>query len=80
LCKYCVHIYANGKIRPVETIPRTVRGRIKENDGGVNSSMIYLIYCKNICKYHNVPPPSTIKKREVLGFVSLNTFNIEIKI
>jgi hypothetical protein len=20
-CKYCVHIYVNGKIRPVETIP-----------------------------------------------------------
>jgi hypothetical protein len=30
---------------------------------GVNSSMIYLIYCKNICKCYNVSPPSiTIKK------------------
>jgi hypothetical protein len=29
---------------------------------GMNSSMIYLIYCKNFCKCHNVPPPSTIKK------------------
>jgi hypothetical protein len=26
-------------------------GRIKENDGGVNSTKIY---CKNFCKYHNV--------------------------
>jgi hypothetical protein len=29
---------------------------IKENDGGVNSSMIHLIYCKNFCKRHNVHP------------------------
>jgi hypothetical protein len=31
---------------------------------GVNSSIIYLIHCKNFCKYSNVPPPSTtvIKK------------------
>jgi hypothetical protein len=29
----------------------------------VNSSMIYLIHCKNFCKRHNVPPPiTTIKK------------------
>jgi hypothetical protein len=28
----------------------------------VNSSMIYLIYCKNICKYHNVPTLSTTIK------------------
>jgi hypothetical protein len=34
-------------------------GRIKEKGRGVNSSMIYLIYCKNLCKYHNVPLPST---------------------
>jgi hypothetical protein len=51
--KYSVHIYVNGKMRPVETIPGMERGRIKENDAGVNSVMIY---CKNFCKYHNVPP------------------------
>jgi hypothetical protein len=28
---------------------------------GVNSTMIYLIYCKNFCKCHDVPPPSIIK-------------------
>jgi hypothetical protein len=28
---------------------------IKENSGWGNySSMIYLVYCKNFCKYHNV--------------------------
>jgi hypothetical protein len=35
----------------------------------VNSSMIYLIYCKNFCKCHNVPPPSTtiiVKKERIL--------------
>jgi hypothetical protein len=26
---------------------------VKENDHGVNSTMIY---CKNFCKCHNVPP------------------------
>jgi hypothetical protein len=26
------------------------------------SGMIYLIYCKNFCKCHNVPPPSTTLK------------------
>jgi hypothetical protein len=28
----------------------------------VNSSIRYLIHCKNFCKCHNVPPPNTIKK------------------
>jgi hypothetical protein len=31
----------------------------KENGGGVNSSMIYLIHYKDFDKCHNVPPPST---------------------
>jgi hypothetical protein len=39
-------------MRPVETIPE-VGGRIKKNDGRVNSTMIYY---KNFCKCHNVPP------------------------
>jgi hypothetical protein len=34
----------DGKMSPVETIPGMGGGRIKENDGGVNSTMIYLIY------------------------------------
>jgi hypothetical protein len=29
---------------------------IKENGGGVHSSMIYLTYCKNFCKCYSVPP------------------------
>jgi hypothetical protein len=32
---------------------------------GVNSSMIYLKYCKNSLKCYNVPPPgTTIKKKK----------------
>jgi hypothetical protein len=34
---------------------------VKENGGGVNSSMIYLIYCKNLCKCHNASLPNTTK-------------------
>jgi hypothetical protein len=54
-------MYVNGKMRPVETIPGM------EGDKGEwwrvgDSSMIYLIHCKNFCKHHNVPPPSTRKK------------------
>jgi hypothetical protein len=30
---------------------------------GVNSSVIYLIHCKKLCKCHTVPPPSTIKEK-----------------
>jgi hypothetical protein len=33
---------------------------------GVNSSNIHLIQCKNFCKCHNVPPPSTTIKLDVL--------------
>jgi hypothetical protein len=50
-------MYVNGKLRPVESIPGMGRECIKENDGGVNSSMIYLIHCKNFCKCHNVNAP-----------------------
>jgi hypothetical protein len=39
-------MYENGKMRPVETISRMGGGGIKENDGGMNST---LMYCKNFC-------------------------------
>jgi hypothetical protein len=40
---------------------------IKENGGGVNLSMIYLIHFKNFCKCHNVPSPSTtIKEKKII--------------
>jgi hypothetical protein len=39
-------------MRPVETIPEMGGSGIKGK--GVDSRMIYLIYCKNFCKCHNV--------------------------
>jgi hypothetical protein len=38
-------MYENGKMRSVETILRMIEG-------------VHLtkIYCKHLCKYHNVPP------------------------
>jgi hypothetical protein len=45
-------MHENGRMRPVETSPG-VGGGIKENDGGVNSTMRY---CKHFGKCHNVSP------------------------
>jgi hypothetical protein len=56
-------MYVNGKMRPVETVLGIWGGKIKENGGGVNSRMIYLIYHKNFCKCHNVPPAQLKKKK-----------------
>jgi hypothetical protein len=47
-------MYDNGKMRLVETIPGTGRGKKKKRMmEGVNSTMIY---CKNFCKCYKVPP------------------------
>jgi hypothetical protein len=45
-------MYENGKMRSVETITEIGAGRIKENSGGMNSTMLYY---KNFCECHNVP-------------------------
>jgi hypothetical protein len=42
------------KNRPVEILPG-----MGEGDKGVYSCIIYLMYCKNFQKCHNVLPPST---------------------
>jgi hypothetical protein len=56
-------MYVSGKMIPVESVPGIGEERWKRAVEGVNSSMIYLIHCKNLCKCYNVPPPSrTIKK------------------
>jgi hypothetical protein len=59
-----VNTVVNGKMVSAETIPGN-RGHegMQENGGGVNSSMTYLIYCKNFCKCHNVPAASTTIKK-----------------
>jgi hypothetical protein len=38
---------------PVESI--LGMGEEQKEEGGVNSSIIYLIHCKDFCKCHNVP-------------------------
>jgi hypothetical protein len=57
-------MYVNAKMVPVETT-LGMRGEEsgKESDGGVNSSMIYLMHCKSFRKCHNAPPPSTAIKK-----------------
>jgi hypothetical protein len=46
---------------------------------GINSIVIYLIYCKNLCKCHNIPPPSTTIKR--MKVIKMNEAEIlELKI
>jgi hypothetical protein len=39
-----------------ETTPVIRVEGIKGEHGGVNSSMTYLIYYKNLCECHSVPP------------------------
>jgi hypothetical protein len=49
-------MYVNAKMIAAESVPRMGEGR--------DSSMTYLIHCKNLCKCYNVSTPSkTIKKR-----------------
>jgi hypothetical protein len=33
-CKYCVHVYVNVKMIPVETVPGMGEGQVKEHGGG----------------------------------------------
>jgi hypothetical protein len=54
-------MYVNSKMIPVETTLGMGGGQIQEDR--VNSSIIYLIHCKNFYKCHNVPPPSTTIKK-----------------
>jgi hypothetical protein len=52
-------MYVNAKMIPVETVPGIKGGRRGERSRGEwNSSMIYLIHCKNFCKFYNVPHPT----------------------
>jgi hypothetical protein len=49
-------MYENAKMIPVETIPGMGGGGQRRMMEGVDSTMKY---CKNFCKSHNVPSPST---------------------
>jgi hypothetical protein len=50
-------MYVNPKMTPVEAVPGIRRREMRERRGGVNSTMIYLIHCKNLCKCYHVPTP-----------------------
>jgi hypothetical protein len=64
-------MYVNAKMIPDGTIPGMGDGRQRRVLDGVNSSMIYLIYCKNFCKFYNVPTPGTTTKKRRLQIQSL---------
>jgi hypothetical protein len=52
---------------PVGTVSGVRGWEMKDSSGGMNSSMIYLIDCKNLCKYYSVPPPSEQESRGLLS-------------
>jgi hypothetical protein len=58
-------MYVNGKTISVETLPGKGEERRKRMVEGVNSSMIHLINCRNICKCHNVHSASKTRKKEI---------------
>jgi hypothetical protein len=58
-------MYVNAKMIPVETVPGIrERGMGERSREWGDSSIIYLIHCKSLCKCYSVSPPSTtiIKK------------------
>jgi hypothetical protein len=61
-------MYVNGKMRLIETISGM------GGEGTKYSGMIYLIYCQNFCKCHNIPLTSAIKKCSYINF-SIMTLN-----
>jgi hypothetical protein len=46
-------IYENRKMKLVEIVLRREEGKTRRTMEGVN---LIKIYCKHICKYHNVSP------------------------
>jgi hypothetical protein len=64
-------MYINAKMIPAETVPGIRVGGWKRAEEGVNSSVIYLIHCKNLCKCYNVPPPITTKIKNKIKYAFL---------
>jgi hypothetical protein len=44
----------------------------------VNSSMMYLMHCKNLCKFYNVPPPSTRKKCTLIFYFLIAMWLLDV--
>jgi hypothetical protein len=71
-------VYVNANMIPVETVPGIRGGGAKgEWWRGRNSSLIYLIHCKNLCKCHSVPPPSTSvkEKNKITGNPTIESYD-----
>jgi hypothetical protein len=51
-----VSIYGNRRMKPVEIVLKRGEWERKRTTEGVNLK----IYCKHICKYHNISPCTTI--------------------
>jgi hypothetical protein len=49
-------MYVNGKMIPVKLFQECGEAGQRRMMEKMNASMIYLIYCKNFCKCHSVPP------------------------
>jgi hypothetical protein len=47
----CIHTYVKAKMILVETFLGIRGGEKGERSGEGNSSMMYLIHCKNLCNY-----------------------------
>jgi hypothetical protein len=72
-------MYVNGRMIYVETVPGMGEEEMRRMVEGMNSSTKYLIYCRNFCKCHSVPPPSTPIKKKIfplsLCFVHIPEFS-----
>jgi hypothetical protein len=57
-------VYVSGKMITAEIIPRMREG-VKRMMEEMNSSMIYLMYCKNFCKCHMFLHPENNTKLKI---------------
>jgi hypothetical protein len=53
-------MYVNAKMIPVETVPGTGGGGMKESSAGGEFKYDIFDNYKNLCKCHSEPPPSTV--------------------
>jgi hypothetical protein len=74
-------MYINAKLILVETVLGIGGvGKWRRAVDGVNSSTIYLIHCKNLCKCYNVPPPRTTKTKRMKKKKKIGTKLIYLKL
>jgi hypothetical protein len=52
----CTHAYKCKNDNLLKPFQDWEKVGIKEKGEGVNLSMIFLIHCQNLCKFHNVIP------------------------